>query len=219
MSKDPRIKAYVTGFILSLVFTAIPYYLMVTHAVKGSWLVGTILVFAILQMLVQIIFFLHLGRDPKLYWQVGFFVATVGAVFVVVVGSIWIMGHLHHNMTPKDLTDKVANGEAVHELHGEQVGTCPGGTGVIHKVVLENNVATPRYVDAKLCDTLMIINLDNAERQINFGAHDKHVDYAGEMGKSLRPGRNMILTLTETGTYRFHDHLLDEISGDFTVTP
>jgi cytochrome o ubiquinol oxidase subunit IV len=219
MSIDSHIRAYIVGFILSLIFTAIPYYLVVTQMVTGNLLLGTILTFAVLQMLVQIIFFLHLGRNPKMYWQIGFFVATVFAILVVTVGSVIIMSHLHGNMTPKDVTNKVANSEGVHQLSGEQVGTCPGGTGETHKVVLENNTATPGHTDAKLCDTLMIINLDDAERQINFGVHDKHVSYAGETGKSIRPGRNMILTLTEPGTYRFHDHLLDEISGTFTVTP
>jgi len=43
--------------------------------------------------------------------------------------------------------------------------------------------------------------------------------YAGQAGKVLRPHHNMVLRLTQLGTYKFHDHILDEISGDFTVTP
>jgi len=219
MSKDSHIKAYIIGFILSLVFTAIPYYLVVTQAIKGNVLLGAILGFAMAQMLIQIIFFLHLGRNPKLYWQLGFFVATFGAVLVVVAGSLVIISHLHHNMMPKDLTDKIASEEAVHEIHGEAVGTCPGGTGKVYMINLKNDAASPRHTDAKLCDTIIIYNADSEARDIEFGIHEKHETYAGESGTTLRPGRNMVLTLTELGTHKFHDHLLDDITGDFTVTP
>jgi cytochrome o ubiquinol oxidase subunit IV len=219
MTRDSRTKAYILGFILSLVFTAIPYYLIVTQMVKGNGLLATILVFAVLQMLVQIIFFLHLGRDPKLHWQMGFFVATVGAILVVVGGSIIIMSHLHRNMTPKDVTDKIASDEAVHQVHGAQVGTCPGGTGTVHMIELKNNAANPAHTDAKLCDTIIFFNADSTAREIAFGEHEKHEAYAGNPGGLLRQGRNLVVTLTESGTYKFHDHLLDELSGDFTVTP
>jgi cytochrome o ubiquinol oxidase operon protein cyoD len=216
MSKDSHIRAYIIGFILSLVFTAIPYYLVVTHLVQGNLLLGTILGFALLQMLIQVIFFLHLGRNPKLYWQLGFFVATFGAVLVVVVGSLVIISHLHHNMMPKDITDKIANDEAVHEVGGEQVGTCPGG-GAVHMIELKNDTANPRHTDAKLCDTIIIYNADGEARDIEYGVHEKHETYAGQSGSTLRPGQNMVLTLTELGTHKFHDHLLDDISGDFSV--
>lgn len=219
MSKDSYIKSYIIGFILSLVFTAIPYYLVVNQTVKGNLLLATILGFAVLQMLVQIIFFLHLGRNPKMRWQIGFFAATVFAILVVVLGSVTIISHLHANLTPQNVTDKAANSEAIHEIHGAQVGTCPGGTGEVHRIELKHNTANPSHTDAKLCDTIIIINADSAARDIEFGVHAKHETYAGEMGKSISPGRNMALTLTELGTYKFHDHFLDAISGDFTVAP
>lgn len=219
MIKDSHTKAYVTGFILSLVFTAIPYFLVVRHIVSGTGLAATVLVFAVLQMLVQIIFFLHLGRNPKMYWQIGFFVATVGAVLVVVVGSVIIMAHLHRNMTPKDVTDKITSDEAVHQVDGRQVGTCPGGITTVHMITLKNNQATPRHTDAKLCETIIIYNADNQTRDIEYGVHEHHETYGGQYGDTLSPGHNMVIPLTESGTHGFHDHIQDEISGDFTVTP
>ena len=219
MSKQSHIRAYITGFILSLLFTAIPYYLVVTQAVKDNGLLVTILGFAMLQMLIQIVFFLHLGRNPKLHWQLGFFVATFGAVLVVVIGSMIIISHLHRNMTPKDITDKIANDEAVHHVHGAQIGTCPGGTGTVHMIELKENTAHPRHTDAKICDTIIFFNADNDAREIAFGVHEQHETYAGQTGGLIRHGRNLVVTLTESGTHLFHDHLLDDIAGDFTVAP
>ena len=89
------VRSYVIGFILSLVFTIIPYYLVVEKVVSGKVLLGTILGFGLLQMIVQVVFFLHLGREKKPYWQRYFLVGTIGGILVVVGGSIWIMSHLH----------------------------------------------------------------------------------------------------------------------------
>jgi cytochrome o ubiquinol oxidase operon protein cyoD len=213
------IKPYVIGYALSLIFTLIPYYLVTEHALTGNVLLAVIIGFAVLQLVIQVVFFLHLGREPKPRWNLLFFMNTVSIILLIVVGSLWIINHLHYNMMPIDVTNKISEDEAVHQLNGEQTGTCPGGTGTNHKIELKNNTATPRHTDARLCDTLTITNLDDTAREIDFGVHEKHETYAGETGKTLRPGRNMVVTLTELGTHKFHDHILDEISGDFTVTP
>jgi cytochrome o ubiquinol oxidase operon protein cyoD len=200
------------------VFTLIPYYLVTQHALAGNVLLAVILGFAVFQLVIQVVFFLHLGREPKPSYNLIFFMNTIGIILVVVVGSVWIMNHLHANMMPANVTDKISTDEAVHQLHGAQTGTCPGGNGVVHMIELKNNAASPRHTEAKLCDTIIITNADNVARDIEFGVHEKHETYAGQMGQNLRPGRNMVLTLTELGTHKFHDHILDEISGDFTVS-
>lgn len=220
MSKEHgTTRSYIVGFALSLVFTFIPYYLVVGQGVTGAVLLVTILGFAVLQMIIQVVFFLHLGREGKPHWQLGFLVSTVGMIVVVVGASLWIMHHLHANMSAINVTDKVSEDEAVHQIHGAQTGTCPGGTGANHEIVLKSGAASPRHVDAKLCDTITIVNEDGAMREIAFGSHARMETYAGETGKDVRPGRSMVLTLTELGTHQFHDHLGDEVSGDFTVTP
>jgi cytochrome o ubiquinol oxidase operon protein cyoD len=219
MIKDSHTKSYITGFLLSLVFTAIPYGLIVTHSVGGNLLLGTILVFAVLQMLVQITFFLHLGRNPKMRWQIGFFAATIFAVLVVVLGSITIISHLHANMAPLNVLDKIATDEAVHAVGGKQVGTCPDGAGAMRMVELRNNTITPKHTDAKLCDTLMIMNFDSQSRDIEFGAPRTSETYAGQSGKTIPSGQNFAVTLTELGNHSFHDQLPANIDGDFTVAP
>lgn len=211
-------RPYVIGFLLSVVCTLVPYYMVVEKIVTGTTLLATIIGFAMVQLIIQVVFFLHIGREKKPRFNLFFLVSTIGIIFVVVVGSIWIMNHLHYNMAGKDVADKISTDEAVYQVDGQQVGTCPG-TGTNHKIELKNNTAHPPHIDAKLCDTLTIINLDDTERTINFGAYEQHETYAGETGHTIRPGRSTVLTLTEPGIHTFHDHIQNEISGGFTVTP
>jgi cytochrome o ubiquinol oxidase operon protein cyoD len=212
------LQSYVTGFVLSLAFTLIPYYLVTRKPSGGNAVLGAIIAFAVIQLVIQVVFFLHLGRDRRQRFNVFFLLFTLGTVFFVVVSSLWIMTHLQANMSAMEVTDKIASGEAVHQISGVQAGTCPGGTVTNHKVVLHDNKVTPGHTYAKLCDTLTIINNDSAMRDMEFGEHDHHVPYSGQSGELLRPGRSMQVTLTEQGTYLFHDHMQDVVQGDFTVT-
>src|SRR5438045_4058541 len=90
---------YVVGFVLSLVFTLIPYYMIVHKSFSARMLLIWIISFAFLQMAIQLIFFLHLGREKKPHFNLFFLVSTGGIILVVVVGSIWIMNHLMHGMS------------------------------------------------------------------------------------------------------------------------
>ena len=78
--------SYVIGFVLSLVFTIDAYLLVTSKSVTASALFAVLLTLALLQMMVQIFFFLHLGRGPKPLYNVAFFIGTVGIIVVVIVG-------------------------------------------------------------------------------------------------------------------------------------
>lgn len=209
-------KSYVIGFILSLIFTFIPYYLVKYQILSGSSLLIMILGFAVLQLIVQVIFFLHLGRGPKPNWNLFFFIATVGIILVVVGGSIMIMSNLYRNMTPLDQVSKLTNDEGIYQIGGEKTGACQG-QHANHKITIKNSQASPLNTDARLCETLTFINEDNEEREITFGTHPEHGVYAGETELVVRKGRAKTITLSEAGTYNFHDHLHAEIEGSFTV--
>lgn len=215
------IKSYVTGFLLSLVCTFIPYYLVVNHAVSGNALLATILGFAVVQMIIQIVFFLHLGREPKPRWNLLFFVATVGIILVVVGGSLWIMHHLHYNMTPvtpAEASKKLVDDEAIYQIGGEKTGACHE-LGANHQIVIKDGQVTPLYTAAKLCDTLTFVNDDDVAREMTFGSHPHHGAYAGAADLPVRKGRAKTITLSQPGMYQFHDHLHAETAGGFTVTP
>jgi hypothetical protein len=170
-------------------------------------------------MLIQIFFFLHLGRGPKPLYNVAFFVSTVGIILVVVGGSIFIMSNLHYNMAPKDVTTKLAQDEGIDQVGGEKTGAC-ADIGANHKVIIKNGQASPRHTDAHLCDTLTFINEDSKVRDIAFGKHPSHEVYGGEIEMTVRQGYPKTITLNQPGTQLlFHDHLEPTMNGSFTVKP
>lgn len=211
-------KSYVIGFLLSLVFTAIPYYLVVSKSVSGTTLLATILVFAVLQMAVQIFFFLHLGRGPKPLYNVVFFVSTIAIILVVVGGSIFIMNNLHYNMTPTEVTTRLAQDESISQVGGEKTGACQG-TNANHKVTISSGKLSPTHTEAHLCDTLTFINQDSTAREIAFGPHPEHRVYGGMSEVTVRKGYTKTITLNQSGNYIFHDHLDPTITGSFNVAP
>lgn len=209
---------YIIGFVLSLIFTFIPYYLVVNKTVSGTTLLATILGFAVLQMLIQIFFFLHLGRGPKPLYNVVFFVSTVGIILVVVGGSIMIINNLNYNMIPSDQTKRLVEDEGIYQIGGEKTGACQG-QHANHKITIQNGQVSPLYTYAQKCDILTFINEDNDVREITFGTHPEHGVYGGENELVVRNGRAKSITLSESGTYQFHDHLQAETAGYFTVSP
>lgn len=211
-------QSYVIGFLLSLVFTVIPYYLVVNMSISGTALLSTILGFAVLQMSIQIYFFLHLGRGPKPLYNVAFFVSTVSIILVVIGGSLFIMHNLRYNMTPTEVTKNLAEKEAIYQIGGEKTGACEE-VHANHKVTISNGTVSPIRIEARLCDTLTFINDDLVVRQMTFGTHPQHRAYSGEDELTLRKGRSKIITLNQVGTYQFHDHLDPLITGEFIVTP
>lgn len=92
------VKEYVIGLILSLVLTAIAFGVVMFGSLGETISIILILLCAVGQMLVQLIFFLHMNGSSEQAWN------TLSAVFVtilvaiLIVGSIWIMQHLNHNM-------------------------------------------------------------------------------------------------------------------------
>jgi hypothetical protein len=169
-------------------------------------------------MIVQVTFFLHLGRGPKPNWNLFFFLATVGIILVVVGGSVMIINNLHYNMSPADQTKKLADDEAIYQIGGEKTGACKGQYAN-HKVTIKNSQASPLHTIANKCDTLSFINEDDRTREIAFGPHPHHDVYAGVTELVIRKGLGKTITLSESGKYQFHDHFQEETAGDFTVAP
>lgn len=89
------------GYITSLILTLSAYFIIVHpeffHLAAGAAVVF-IFILAFVQANVQVIFFLDLLREKGPRWNLVFFLSTLGIVFVVVAGSIWIMRHLNYNM-------------------------------------------------------------------------------------------------------------------------
>lgn len=215
-SDHGTIKSYVIGYILSLIFTAIPYYLVVNQIITGNDLLLIIVSIGFLQMIIQVLFFLHLGRGPKPLYNVAFFISTILIILVVVGGSIFIMNNLYSNMSSTEITKSLAQKEAIYQVGGERTGACQGHYKN-HKVSIIGGEILPFYTKAKLCDTLTIINENDKSHKLYFGSHDQHETYSGESDLTITSARSKTITLNQVGNYQFHDHLEPEIIGEFTV--
>src|SRR5690348_4750305 len=107
--EEVKLSSYITGFILSLIFTLAAYLAVVAHLFSGWNLVIFILILAIIQLIIQMIFFLYLAQESGQHLKLGVFISTIGLVLIVVVGSIWIMNHLNYNMSPMQMNQYLQN--------------------------------------------------------------------------------------------------------------
>ncbi|WP_136661092.1 cytochrome o ubiquinol oxidase subunit IV [Nitratireductor sp. XY-223] len=91
-------KAYLTGFVLALILTVIPFALVWVGALPVRATLIVIAVAAIIQMLVHMYYFLHLNfrTTPRDNMLALVFAAVL--IFILVGGTLWIMFDLHYRM-------------------------------------------------------------------------------------------------------------------------
>lgn len=92
------IASYSIGFGLSIALTLLAYILVTRHILHGSWLFGMLAWLAVVQFVIQVLFFLHLGTEKKPRYNTLIFFFMLGTVGIIVIGSVWIMTNLgyHH---------------------------------------------------------------------------------------------------------------------------
>lgn len=90
------------GLGFSILLTAAAFVLAGTHLIYAPAIPVGLLVLAIAQMGVHLVFFLHVTTGPDNTNNVLALAFGILVVFLIVVGSIWIMSHLDHNMMPMD---------------------------------------------------------------------------------------------------------------------
>ncbi|MET3132063.1 cytochrome o ubiquinol oxidase operon protein cyoD [Oxalobacteraceae bacterium GrIS 1.11] len=95
------LKSYAIGFLLSVILTAIPFWLVMGKVFdKSSTTALVILGFAAVQIVVHMIYFLHMNAKAEGGWSMLALLFTVMLVVIMLAGSIWVMFHLNHNMMP-----------------------------------------------------------------------------------------------------------------------
>lgn len=94
------VKDYVTGFLLSVLLTAIPFWLVMAKGLPASTTGFIILGLAAVQMVVHMVYFLHLNAKVEGGWSMLALLFTAALVFILLAGSIWVMYHLNTNMMP-----------------------------------------------------------------------------------------------------------------------
>jgi len=93
-------KSYMIGFLLSVVLTAIPFWLVMTEALAPQTTGLVITAFAVVQIIVHMIFFLHMNHKSEGGWNMLALIFTIVIVVIAVAGSVWVMYHLNTNMMP-----------------------------------------------------------------------------------------------------------------------
>jgi cytochrome o ubiquinol oxidase operon protein cyoD len=92
---------YFTGFLLSVVLTAIPFWLVMGQVIPSPKVTGfVVLAFAAVQMVVHMIYFLHLNAKVEGGWSALALTFTAALVIIMLAGSIWVMHHMNTNMMP-----------------------------------------------------------------------------------------------------------------------
>ncbi len=89
---------YMTGFALSVVLTAIPFALVMGEMLDSKNVtIGIILALGAAQIVVHVVYFLHMDAKAEEGWNLMSFLFTATLLIIMMVGSMWIMAHLHSN--------------------------------------------------------------------------------------------------------------------------
>lgn len=102
-------KSYIVGFALSVALTLTAYLFVSAHVSSAHhdfshhFLIGIVMLLASIQLIVQLVFFLHLDREPRPYWNLQVLLFAAGVIAIVVIGSIWIMSNLNYRMMPSEV--------------------------------------------------------------------------------------------------------------------
>ena len=95
------LKGYLTGFALSVVLTAIPFWLVMSGAIGDKYATTLIVMaFAAVQIVVHMVYFLHMNARSEGGWTMLALIFTIVLVVITLSGSLWVMFHLKHNMMP-----------------------------------------------------------------------------------------------------------------------
>jgi cytochrome o ubiquinol oxidase subunit IV len=101
-----NLKGYLTGFVLAVVLTAIPFWLVMGKAFdRSSTTAAVILGFAAVQIVIHMVYFLHMSTKSQGGWTLLALVFTLMLVVIALSGSLWVMYHLNQNMMPSSMHD------------------------------------------------------------------------------------------------------------------
>lgn len=94
-------KSYVTGFVLSVLLTAVPFWVVMGEPdIHLGWAVAIIAGLGAIQIMVHVVYFLHVTVKAEAGWQAMSLGFTAIILVIVLSGSIWVMFHLNNNMMP-----------------------------------------------------------------------------------------------------------------------
>ena len=97
-TSDPLLKLYLTGFVLALVLTIVPFGLLVFKVMPEMPALAVVAVLAAVQMGIHLHYFLHLNLSASERSNL-LSLAFAGVIVLIMVGgTVWIMFNLHYRM-------------------------------------------------------------------------------------------------------------------------
>ena len=94
------LRDYVTGFALSAILTAIPFWLVMAQPLDTGVTAALVVAFAMVQVVVHMVYFLHMNRKSEGGWILSSLLFTGIIIVIALAGSLWVMHHLNTNMMP-----------------------------------------------------------------------------------------------------------------------
>jgi cytochrome o ubiquinol oxidase subunit IV len=92
------LKSYLTGFVLALILTAVPFAVVMRGTVSSAAALAVICVAGTVQILVHLHYFLHLDTSSASRWNVLAMIFTLLIMILFVGGTLWIMYTLNYRM-------------------------------------------------------------------------------------------------------------------------
>ncbi|MGE7205534.1 cytochrome o ubiquinol oxidase subunit IV [Sphingomonas sp. NPDC019816] len=104
------LKGYMIGFVLSVILTAIPFWAVMTGGLGDTQTTALVIMgLAFVQIVVHMIYFLHMNTKSEGGWTMMALVFTAVLVVITLSGSIWVMYHMNTNMMP-DMAAQLGGG-------------------------------------------------------------------------------------------------------------
>jgi len=114
-------RSYIIGFVLSIVLTAAAFGVVTMHLAShhqtptDDQVIYLLVSLATTQLVVQVLFFLHLGKETKPKLNLMAFLFMLLVVGIIVFGSLWIMKNLNYHMLHGTNVDKyIIHDEGIH---------------------------------------------------------------------------------------------------------
>lgn len=91
-------RTYIVGFIMSTLTTILAFCLVGFNLLSPILLYVFVAILAIIQLYIQLIFFLHLNTSSRSYWNIVSFIFSLIVISIIVIGTLWIMFNLYSMM-------------------------------------------------------------------------------------------------------------------------
>ena len=93
---------YIKGFILAVILTVIPFWLVMGDVIQDrSTAVMVLGLFAAVQVVVHMVYFLHMNGKMQGGWTMMSTIFAVVFVIITLAGTLWVMFHMNTNMMPE----------------------------------------------------------------------------------------------------------------------